>query len=160
MDDLTRGIREHLERALDWEEAHVGFDKAVGGIPADKRGAHAPGFDHSPWQLLEHIRIAQEDILDFCVNANYKHTRKWPDEYWPKTPAPPGEAAWTESVEACRRSRERLKQLAREIPDLTAKVPRGKSSHTYLRAILLVIDHAAYHVGQIILVRRALGVWP
>ena len=160
MGDLTPAIREHLERALDWEEAHVGFDKAVRGIPTEKLGVSVTGFEHSPWQLLEHIRIAQEDILDFCVNANYKHTLKWPDEYWPKTAAPPSAAAWTESVEACRRSRERLKQLAREVPDLTAKVPTGKAGHTYLRAILLVVDHAAYHVGQLVLVRRALGAWP
>ena len=79
---------------LDWEEAHVGFDKAVDGIPADKRGVQAPGFEHSPWQLLEHMRMAQDDILDFCVNANYVHSMKWPDDYWP-APEPPSDAAWT-----------------------------------------------------------------
>jgi uncharacterized damage-inducible protein DinB len=151
--------RDHLVRALDWEEAHVGFDKAVDGIPPEKRGARAPGFDHSPWQLLEHIRLAQEDILDFCVNAKYQHTMKWPDDYWPTDPAPPDAQAWMASIAACARAREELKRLAREIEDLTAKVPTGEGHQTYLRAILLVIDHNAYHVGQLVAVRRALGIW-
>jgi uncharacterized damage-inducible protein DinB len=158
MPDLS-DIRDHLVRVLDWEEAHVGFDKAVDGIPPDKRGALAAGFEHSPWQLLEHLRIAQEDILDFCVNASYEHVMKWPDDYWPKNPAPPDGTAWTNSIAAYTRSREALKQLARDVEDLTATVPTGKDKQTYLRAILLVADHAAYHVGQLVAVRRALGVW-
>ena len=97
-DESTTALRDQLARVLDWEEAHVGFDKAVDGIPPDKRGARAAGFEHSPWQLLEHIRIAQEDILDFCVNARYEHTMKWPDDYWPKDPAPPSDEAWTDSI--------------------------------------------------------------
>jgi uncharacterized damage-inducible protein DinB len=105
------------------------------------------------------MRIAQEDILDFCVNANYEHNMKWPDDYWPKVPAPPDAAAWMDSIASYTRSVERLKQLARETADLTAKVPTGKRTQTYLRAILLAADHAAYHVGQLVAVRRALGVW-
>ncbi len=107
MTDSTRAIRDHLERVLDWEDAHVGFDKAVEGIPADKRGARAAGFEHSPWELVEHIRIAQEDILEFCVDAAYTHTRQWPDDYWPKDAVPPTQKAWTESVASCVRSRDR-----------------------------------------------------
>jgi uncharacterized damage-inducible protein DinB len=159
MRDSSDAIRNHLVRVLDWEEAHVGFDKAVDGIPPDKRGARAAGFEHSPWQLLEHLRIAQEDILDFCVNAKYEHLRKWPDDYWPKEPAPPDGKAWTESIAAYTKSREALKRLARDVDDLTANVPTGKDAQTYMRAILLVADHAAYHVGQLVAVRRALGVW-
>ena len=151
-------VRDQLARFLDWEEAHVGFDKAVDGIPADKRGARPAGFEHSPWQLLEHMRLAQEDILEFCVNPNYRHNLKWPDDYWPGL-APPSEAAWNESIASFRRSREKVKALARETADLVAKVPTGKSNHTYLRAILLVADHAAYHVGQLVALRRALGIW-
>jgi uncharacterized damage-inducible protein DinB len=152
-------IREQLVRLLDWKEAHVGFDKAVEGIPADRRGARASGFEHSPWDLVEHMRIAQDDILDFCVNAQYVHTMKWPDDYWPGS-APPDAVAWDASTEAFRRSRDRMKALAREVSDLAAVVPTGKSGQTYLRAILLVADHAAYHVGQLVAVRRALGIWP
>jgi len=152
-------VREQVARVLDWEEAHVGFDKAVQGIPPSKRGVRAPGFEHSPWQLVEHIRLAQEDILDFCVNNSYQHTMKWPDDYWPKDPAPPNPKAWTDSLGSFARSREALKQLAHDVDDLTAKVPTGKAQQTYLRAILMAADHAAYHVGQLVAVRRALGAW-
>jgi hypothetical protein len=156
----TPAIREHLVRVLDWEDAHVGFDKAIDGIPLEKRGARAIGFEHSPWQLLEHLRLAQDDILNFCVNAGYEHTMTWPDDYWPKDPEPPSEQAWNESIAGFVRSRDALKRLAREVEDLTATVPTGKGPQTYLRGILLAADHVAYHVGQLVAVRRALGIWP
>lgn len=159
MRDATDALRDHLVRALDWEDAHVGLDRAVDGIPDAQRGTRAPGFEHSPWELLEHIRIAQEDIVAFCVDTNYTHTMTWPDDYWPRQPAPPSAEAWTASVAAVTRSRDELKRIARDVDDLTAKVPTGKAKQTYLRAILLAIDHAAYHVGQIVAVRRALGIW-
>jgi uncharacterized damage-inducible protein DinB len=157
--EATTALRDQIARVLDWEEAHVNFDKAVDGIPADKRGARASGFEHSPWQLVEHIRIAQEDILDFCVNSAYEHTMKWPDDYWPRNPAPPSEKAWTDSLASYARSCEALQRLARDVENLTAAVPTGKGHQTYLRAILLAADHVAYHVGQLVAVRRALGVW-
>jgi len=160
MHEATRALREHLVRVLDWEDAHVGFDKATAGIPLESQGARPAGFEHSPWQLLEHIRLAQDDILDFCVNRAYTHTMTWPDDYWPKDPAPPGPRAWADSVAAYEQSREALKQLAIEVADLTASVPTGNEKQTYLRAILLTADHTAYHVGQIVAVRRALGLWP
>ena len=159
MNESTAALRDQLARVLDWEDAHVGFEKALDGIPPGKRGARAPGFEHSPWQPLEHIRIAQDDILDFCVNSAYTHTMKWPDDYWPKDPAPPSDKAWTDSIASCVRSREALKRLATDIEDLTARVPTGKGHQTYLRGILVAADHAAYHVGQIVAVRRALGAW-
>jgi len=161
MSDSPDPLRAYLARILDWEEAHVGFDAAVGGIPDDKRGARATGFEHSPWQLLEHMRIAQKDILDFCVNARYVHELKWPDDYWPGQPVPPGAQAWDGSVAAFKADREALKQLAadRKI-DLFGLVPTGEEPQTFLRAILLVTDHNAYHLGQLVAVRRALGAWP
>lgn len=152
-------VRDHLMRVLHWEDAHVGFDKAVAGVPAEARGARPPGFEHSPWQLLEHIRIAQDDILDFCLNDAYEHHLSWPGDYWPASAAPPDDAAWHASIAACTQSRERLQEMAREVDDLTAHVPTGKDNQTYLRAILLAADHVAYHVGQMVSVRRALGVW-
>jgi uncharacterized damage-inducible protein DinB len=153
-------VRQQLSRILDWEEAHVGFDKAIDGIPADKRGALAPGFEHSIWQLLEHLRLAQQDVLDFCLNPKYVHAMKWPDDYWPST-APTSAKAWDDSVAAVKSDRARLQALAQdESLDLHAPVPTGKSHHTFLRAILLMADHNAYHVGQIVSLRRALGLWP
>jgi uncharacterized damage-inducible protein DinB len=160
MGDSMRSVREHLARVLDWEDAHVNFDKAIAGLPPDRRGALAGGFEHSVWQLLEHIRIAQDDILDFCVNGKYGHALTWPDDYWPKDAAPPSEQAWNESVASCARSREEMKRLALETNDLTARVPTGSGEQTFLRAVLLAADHASYHVGQIVAVRRALGIWP
>ena len=120
---------------------------------------YAPGLPYSPWQLIEHIRMAQHDILDFCVNTSYRE-KKWPDDYWPSYPAPPSDAAWDESVASYVRDRDALKRLARDPQiDLTAKIPHG-NGQTYLREILLVADHTSYHVGQLVLVRRLLGIWP
>lgn len=152
-------LRDQLVSFLDWGEAHVDFDQSLNGIPVDKRGARAPGIDHTIWQLLEHMRLAQQDILDFCLNASYVHNLEWPDDYWPKDPAPPSAAAWDESLVTFRRDRERVKRLAREAKDLYALVPTGKGHQTYLRAILLVNDHNSYHLGQILTLRKALGVW-
>src|SRR5688572_25202854 len=152
-------LRKQLVRILDWEESHVGFDKAVEGMPADKRGTRPAGFEYSAWQLLEHMRIAQEDILDFCVNPKYVHSRTWPDDYWPKDPAPPDASAWDASIAAFTRDREQMKQVALHTKDLYASVPTGDEKQTYLRAVLLVTDHNSYHLGQFIAVRRALGVW-
>jgi hypothetical protein len=152
-------LRAHLVRLLDWDEAHVGFDKASAGLPANLRGVRASGFDHSSWQLLEHLRIAQADILDFCVNASYVHDRTWPDDYWPTSPEPPGAEAWDQSIAQYKADLESMKELVRTQPDLFALVPAGKGNQTYLRAILLVADHAAYHVGQLVAVRRALNAW-
>jgi len=151
-------LRQQLAGVLDWKEAHAGFDKAVDGVPAAQRGAVPGGLPYSIWQLVEHLRMAQHDILDFCVNSAYEE-KKWPDDYWPKSPAPASAADWDESIAGYRRDRERLKQLAAdESIDLFAKIPHG-SGQTYLRELLLVADHNSYHVGQIIIVRRALGIW-
>ena len=153
-------LRRHLVRVLDWEEAHVGFDKALSGIPPDERGAHAAGFEHSPWQLLEHMRLAQKDLLDFCVNVGYVPALEWPDDYWPPRSAPPRAAAWGKSIADFNADRQKLKRLVRNPKvDLFATVPTGKGHQTYLRAVMLVIDHNAYHVGQLVAVRRALGMW-
>jgi hypothetical protein len=151
-------LREQLIRLLDWNEAHVGFDKAVAGIPLDRRGATPPGLPHSPWQLVEHLRIAQEDIHDFCVNPGYTEM-KWPDDYWPSS-APPTTGAWDQSVAAYRRDNDKMKSLVRTQPELFSRIPHGTiPHHTYIRAVLLVADHEAYHLVQLVVVRRLLGVW-
>jgi uncharacterized damage-inducible protein DinB len=154
-------LRAQLVRLLDWEEAHVAFDKAINGIPSDKRGSQAVGFEHTVWQLLEHMRLAQKDLLDFAVNPRYVHALKWPDDYWPKRGKPPDEAAWNDAINDFKRDREKVKRLVADPNvNLFAVVPSGKGQQTYLRAILLVVDHNAYHLGQLVAVRRALGNWP
>jgi hypothetical protein len=157
--DALAPLREQLARVLDWEEAHVGFSRAITGIPPDKRGVLATGFEHSLWQLLEHLRLALDDLVDFASSASYVHTRKWPDDYWPASAAP-SDDAWDRSVAAYRADLARMQRLAEDTSiDLFAPVPTGKPTQTYLRTILLTIDHNAYHVGQIVAVRRALGIW-
>jgi hypothetical protein len=151
-------VRTHLAKLLDWEDAHVSFDSAVEGIPAKLRGSTPAGLPYSPWQLLEHLRLAQHDILDFCRNPDYRELH-WPDDYWPRSEAPPGPAAWDESIAAFRRDRAALQALASDPTiDLHVPIPHG-SGQTYLRELLLVADHTAYHVGQLVAVRRALGAW-
>ena len=151
-------LRAQLARLLDWQDAHVNFEAAVDGLPAEARGRTVDGVPHSIWQLVEHLRIAQHDILDFCVNANYREM-KWPDDYWPANAVPPSSAAWEHSLAAYQRDRDALEALAvNPRIDLFAAIPHG-SGQTYLRELLLVIDHAAYHVGQIVQLRRLLGVW-
>lgn len=151
-------LRQQLADALAWKDAHADFDAAIEGIPADKRGARPHGLPYSAWQLLEHLRIAQHDILDFCVNPDYEEMT-WPDDYWPKSPEPPDEAAWHKSVEQYKADREQVAALATDPKiDLTATIPHGQGQ-TYLREVLLVLDHAAYHVGELVLLRRLLGIW-
>jgi uncharacterized damage-inducible protein DinB len=153
-----RALRAHLARILDWEDAHVGFDRAIAGLPAPLRGVTPPGCEHSAWQLLEHIRIAQRDILDFCVNPKDVELASM-DDLWPPSAKPPSSRAWTASVAAVRRERAAMRTLATDGKvDLFARIPHG-SGQTYLREILLVADHGAYHVGQLVALRRALGAW-
>lgn len=151
-------LRDHLVRTLDWQDAHATFDAAVEGMPPELRGVRPDGLPHSAWELLEHMRLAQLDILEFCRDSDYTEGR-WPEDYWPTAPAPEREEAWDESVAAFRADREALKAMAADRDlDLFAPVPRG-TGQTFLRELLLVVDHTSYHVGQLVLVRRLLDVW-
>lgn len=155
---MTDQIRAHIINLLEWEDAHVDFETAVEDLPAPLRGRRVPGFAHSPWELLEHLRLAQRDLLDFCRDSGYK-APKWPDDYWPASSAPPDDASWDRSVKAFVADREEVKALVSDASlDLTAKIPHG-TGQTYLRSILLVADHNAYHVGQLVAVRQQLGAW-
>jgi uncharacterized damage-inducible protein DinB len=152
-------LRAHLLKALEWGDAHVDFDAALKGLLPEKRGVRPPGGSYSVWELLEHMRIAQHDILDFCRNPDYAEM-KWPDDYWPGSPAPASAAAWDGAVASFKEDREAMKALASDSTlDLFAKIPHG-SGQTYLREVLLVVDHNAYHLGQIVAVRRQLSNWP
>jgi hypothetical protein len=153
-----KSMRTQLADFLDWHHAHVGFDEAVKGLPSKLRGVVPTGFVHSAWQVVEHIRIAQSDILTFCRSRSY-HEKKWPDDYWPAASSPRSAEAWNKSLAAFRRDRKAMQRLAADPGiDLLAKVPNG-TDQTYIREVLLVADHTAYHVAQIVDIRRALGNW-
>jgi hypothetical protein len=156
--DREAALRDHLSRVLAWQDAHGTFEAAVDGVPPSHRGRAPQGLPYSPWQLLEHLRITQRDILDFCRNPNYVELH-WPDDYWPGSAAPPSDSAWDESVRRFIEDRAAMQALAADRSvDLLAAIPHG-SGQTYLREILLVADHTSYHVGQLIVVRRLLGIW-
>lgn len=156
--DRDQALRDHLTRLLEWRDAHTDFESAVAGLPLALRGRKPEGLPYSPWRLVEHLRITQQDILDFCRNPGYTEL-DWPDDYWPESDAPPSEAAWEHSVAAFRQGLAQLRALAADTSiDLFARVPHG-TGQTYLRELLLVADHNAYHLGQLVTVRRLLGTW-
>ncbi|HWQ34046.1 MAG TPA: DinB family protein [Blastocatellia bacterium] len=153
-----RQLRELLARQLDWEDAHVGYSRAVSDFPVELRGVTPPGLAHSGWQLIEHLRQAQFDILDFCVNPGYVEPASMA-EYWPANAAPLNDSEWATSVERFQGDLRSLKALALDDTlDLFAAIPHG-TGQTYLRELLLVADHNAYHVGQLVAVRQALNCW-
>jgi hypothetical protein len=155
---LDRDVREHVRKMLAWDDAHVGFEKAVNGIPAELRGRRPDGAPYSAWELLEHLRRSQRDILDFCVSPQYDEL-SWPADYWPAASEPPTPGAWDASVSQFLDDRRALQELAvNPSIDLAARVPNG-DGQTYLRELLLLADHTAYHLGELIVVRRLLGEW-
>jgi hypothetical protein len=156
--DPGASLREHLIDLLTGSNAHVNFDAAIKELPASLRGKRPKGCEFSPWQLLEHLRIAQWDILEFSLDA--KHVSPpWPSGYWPPTVAPPDETAWDKSVRTFRRDRKTFCALVEDpSTDLYARIPHG-DGQTILREALLIADHNAYHIGQLILVRKLLGAW-
>jgi uncharacterized damage-inducible protein DinB len=152
-------LRQQLSRFIDFGEAHVTAEAALADLDFALQGKRPHGLPHSAWELLEHLRITQHDILDFCVNPKYEEMT-WPDDYWPKSPAPPSADSWKKSVSSLHEDRDALRELATDAKiDLSAKIPHG-DGQTYLRELLLVQDHLSYHTGQLVLVRQALGAWP
>jgi hypothetical protein len=148
-------LREHLANLLRMEGAHIAFREAVKDFPARLRGAKPDGTPHSAWQLLEHMRVAQEDILDFSRNPDYKE-KKWPDDYWPRQDAPPDDAAWDESVRRFEEDLEEMQALVADAKhDLFEPIPHGQGQ-TLLREAMLLADHNAYHLGQLVFLRKAL----
>jgi len=151
-------LRRHVVELLESRNAHVDLEGALSGFPANLRGVKPEGASYTVWQLLEHIRIAQWDILEFSRNP--KHVSPaWPDGYWPKTEAPPSATAWNKSIKQVRADLEAMEKLVTDKKnDLFAPIPHG-DGQTLLREALLVADHNAYHVGQIVLLRRMLDAW-
>ena len=156
--DRDAGLRQHLLELLNGGHAHADFDTAVRNLPLAKRGKRPQGAEHSAWEILEHLRIAQGDILEFSRNPGHQ-SPDWPSGYWPATPAPPDEKSWDKSVRAFRRDLKAMGDLVNSpATDLFAPIPHG-NGQTVLREALLVADHNAYHLGELVLLRRMLGAW-
>jgi hypothetical protein len=156
--DPNRSLREHLVELLTGGHAHAKFEDAIKGLPPKLRGTKPANFPHSPWMILEHLRLAQLDILEFSRTEKHK-SPKWPEGYWPKTEAPATNDAWTKSVKQFESDLNAMKDLVKNPKtDLFAKIPWGEGQ-TILREALLVADHNAYHVAQLVDVRRLLGAW-
>lgn len=153
-----QSLREHVLELLQGGSAHIKFEDAIKGLSGKTVGLRPASLPHSIWMLLEHLRIAQRDILEFSRSA--KHVSpKWPEGYWPRTEAPPNAAAWSKSVQQFRRDLKAMQNLvANKKTDLFAKIPWG-DGQTILREALLIADHNAYHLAQIVDVRKALGDW-
>lgn len=147
-----------VAEALEWSEAHPTFDASIADFPRELRGLRPDGLPHSVWELVEHIRLAQADLIALVTDAGYT-APAFPDGYWPPSPEPPSAAAWNESVEAVRRGRARLRELAMRARADALERPDA-AGPTALNAVLQAIDHTSYHLGQIVLTRRLLGAWP
>ncbi len=156
--DQNAALRQHVVELLKGGHAHATFDQTIKNLPAELRGKKPKGAEHSAWQLLEHLRIAQWDILEFSRDAKHK-SPDWPSGYWPTKAAPPDAKAWDKSVRAFRRDLNAMCALvADESTDLFAPIPHG-TGQTILREAFLAADHNAYHLGQLLLLRRLLGAW-
>ena len=151
-------LREQLIQLLEGGNAHATFDSAVKGFPVDRAGVRPKGLPHSAWELLEHVRIAQHDILRFSISADHV-SPAWPEGYWPTAPGPEKESDWARSVKSIKKDLSEFQNLVRDPKqDLYRKFPWG-DGQTLLREALLIADHNAYHIGQLVLVRRLLGEW-
>ena len=149
-------LKKHLLNLLDAEGAHINFDDVIKGFPAKLRGRKIDGAPHTAWQLLEHMRIAQWDILEFSRDA--KHVSpKWPEGYWPQSETPPSDKAWHKSIEQFRDDLEQMKKLLKKSTEeeLYKRIPHGEGQ-TLLREVLIVADHNSYHLGQLMYLRKAL----
>jgi hypothetical protein len=157
-DDPHGSLRQHLLELLTGGHAHATFEDAIKGLSPKLRGAKPENFPHTAWKILEHLRIAQWDILEFCRNAKHE-SPKWPEGYWPRSEAPPSAEAWSRSVAEFESDIKAMKDLVIDSKtDLFAKIPWG-DGQTILREALLLADHNAYHVAQLVDVRRLLGAW-
>jgi hypothetical protein len=153
-----KAVRDHVIDLLSSSNAHADFDAAVRDLPAELRGRKAPGAEHTAWQLLEHLRLAQWDILEFSRNP--KHVSPaWPDGYWPASAEPPDDKAWDKSVRRFRADAKAMRKLVEDPEQDLLKPFAHGDGQTLLREALLVADHHAYHIGQLVQLRRLLGAW-
>jgi DinB superfamily len=153
-----QSLRQHLVALLDGGHAYAPIHKIIADFPPKLVGEKPPGLPHSAWMLLEHLRLAQWDIFDFSRNPKYV-APKWPDDYWPKSPSPPSATAWDKSVKSFQDDLNGMKKLVSDPKtDLFAKIPWG-DGQTILHEALLIADHNSHHLGQLIDIRRLLGIW-
>lgn len=154
----NKQFRNQLIKMLSWEGAHSNLDHALNDMPPEVIGVKVSGIDYTIWQLAEHIRITQADILNFCTNSRYV-SKSWPDSYWPLNYAPHDISDWENTVKQIKEDRKNLVELVKDPQtDLMKPIPHGKGQNIF-REIVLVIDHNSYHTGQIIMIRKMLGVW-
>ena len=157
----TPEIRQTIASQLRQSRAHAGLTSALAGFPEALAGHRAPGHAHTAWHLVEHMRLAADDLLAYCVDAGYV-ALGFPDGYWPESPAPGSSTAWSESCRRLLDATEKMASLVEDTEhDLYATVPTGqKPEHHTLRAALILLDHNGYHAAQLIVLRQALAVWP
>ncbi len=156
--DQDRMLRKQLVKLLQGKGAHVTFDAAIKDFPEATRGKTTESLPYTAWQLLEHMRIAQWDILEFSKSADHV-SPEWPTEYWPKELAPPDGSDWQKSIEAFQKDLKEMQDLISDPEaDLYKKFPHG-TGQTLFREALVLADHNAYHTGQIVLLRKLLGIW-
>jgi DinB superfamily len=154
-----RALRNHLLEFLRGGSAHIELASVLKDFPAKLYGTRPEGLPYSGWELLEHIRFALHDLLNFCTNPEYLDP-SWPADYWPKSPQPPSDEAWHRSVKAIEEDLDAFEELIQNPKsNLYAEIPWAKDGQTLLREILLATDHTSYHTGQLVLVRRLLGAW-
>ena len=158
--DPHEALRKQLVELLQGGQAHATFDDAVKDFPDELRGKVPDGLPYSAWQLLEHLRIAQRDILDFSAppTGGYQPL-EWPEAYWPKSPEPPSAHAWDHAIAEVRKDREHFEKLIQKPESDLFKPFRWGNGQNLLREALLIADHTAYHLGELIVLRRLLGAW-
>jgi len=157
MDDQS-SLRSHIVEQLTGQNAHAGLQKSIEGLERKDLGVVPEGCAHSVWMLVEHIRIAQYDVLDFSRNPNYKPL-SWPDEYWPENPSPADQSEWNRTVSSIHKDRQQMVNLVEDTEnDLLEPFPHG-NGQTLFREAMLIVDHNAYHIGQIVQLRRIMGNW-
>jgi hypothetical protein len=156
-----REPRQTIAKLLRQSQSHVGLRRSIDGFPAELAGKHVDGLRHTGWELVEHMRLAAEDLVSYCRDADYEKLG-WPEGYWPPTAEPPSEQAWQGSIAKLLDATEAMAALVEDRQrDLYAEVPSAEKSHHHtLRAALILLDHNGYHTGQLIDLRLALGVWP
>lgn len=150
-------IRELLLEQLSGKNAHVDFQRAVEGLELEDVGRKPDGFPHTIWELVEHIRIAQHDIVAFSQSADYT-SPSWPEGYWPHSDKPEDELEWEKSLAAVKNDKQIMVKMIKNEKDLLEPIPHG-DGQTLFREAMLIVDHNSYHIGQIVQMRRVMGIW-